>query len=119
MPHYVAMNLNRRWITLGIAFAIGAVMGAPFAGGQEVMVPVPGQDYSNPRAGGPYTSEPLPSVVSPTESDPSAFAVPIPGGGDISVQGPASEDATHLPPTENWSTRQITPHSPGGGPIGP
>lgn len=51
--------------------------------------------------------------------DGSSVIVPIPGGGDVSADGPAVEPQDNPPPTETWSSQQQAPNSVGGAPTGP
>jgi hypothetical protein len=44
--------------------------------------------------------------------------VPIPGGGDVTAEGPGSEQQ-ESPASQNWSTDSAQPNSVGGGTIGP
>jgi len=108
-------HVTRRWTALVIAFAI-SVTWAPVARAQEVMVPVPGR-ITRIRARealhlGAATQRRLANRKRSERVPP--FRFPVAAISTCKV--PLSEDAAHLPPTENWSVQRTTPHSPGGGP---
>ena len=96
------------------AAALWILTSSTFA--QDVTVPMPG-DYVEPGASPAPEQIPDPTVM--LQDDGSSFSIPIPGGGEIQVQGPASEAPIAIPPTENWATQRNTPFSIGGGPISP
>ncbi len=83
---------------------------------QDVTVPMPGE-YAAPDAA--PESEQIPDPTAILQDDGSTVAVPIPGGGEIQVDGPASEAPAGLGPIENWSTQRTNPSSVGTGPLGP
>ncbi len=83
---------------------------------QETVPPPPGSDYTASRDyGGALPSNPVPGI----SSDGSSFAIPIPGGGGVQVNGPASEPLPPQLPLENWATLRTNPYTVGGTPIGP
>ena len=96
------------------AAALWILASSTFA--QDVTVPMPG-DYVEPGASPAPEQIPDPTVM--LEDDGSSFSIPIPGGGEIQVQGPASEAPIAIAPTENWATQRNTPFSIGGAPISP
>lgn len=108
----------RRWfVTVGLLVAVvSATASAPLFA-QDVNLPIPGADYPGAAAG--PERPPLPDPGAILEQDGSSFSIPIPGGGEIQVQGPQSETPHTIPPIENWATRRNTPFSPGGTPMGP
>ena len=58
------------------------------------------------------------------DSDPggdgSVVKVPIPGGGDVIVEGPDVQSETARSPIETWGATRIAPNSiTGNGPLGP
>ena len=69
-------------------------------------------------------SVPADAEIPMPDSDPggdgSVVTVPIPGGGNVIVEGPdRSTEAWHSP-IETWSATQIVPNSiTGNGPLGP
>lgn len=89
---------------------IALLMGASLAFAQDVTVPMPGE-YVAP--------EQIPDPTQILQDDGSTFAIPIPGGGDIQVQGPASETHATIGPIENWATQRNNPFSVGTAPLGP
>ena len=75
------------------------------------------EDYIAP--GTPAAPQQIPDPTVILQDDGSSFSIPIPGGGEIQVEGPASETATAIAPTENWATQRISPFAVGGSPISP
>ncbi len=59
---------------------------------------VPNTDMSSPDSG----------------DDGQSVSIPIPGGGEVTADGPAS-DQQESPPGQNWSTDSEQPNSVGGG----
>jgi hypothetical protein len=95
-----------------IAFSISSSS----AHAQDVTVPMPGE-YVAPRTA--PSPEQIPDPTTILQDDGSTVAVPIPGGGDIQVEGPASEIPSPRSPIENWATQRNNPFSVGTGPLGP
>jgi hypothetical protein len=89
---------------------------APPIFAQDVMVPMPGE-YVAPDTPPPPEQIPDPTIV--LQDDGSTVAIPIPGGGEIQVEGPASETPAARSPIENWATQRNNPSSVGTGPLGP
>jgi len=83
---------------------------------QDVTVPMPGEYIASGTAPAP---EQIPDSTAILDNDGSSFAIPIPGGGEIQVQGPASEIPAIRSPLENWATQRNNPFSVGTGPLGP
>src|SRR5271170_496274 len=83
---------------------------------QDVVVPLPEEYVAPDSASGP---EQIPDPTALLDDDGSTVTVPIPGGGEIQVNGPQSEMPASVGPTENWSTQRTNPFSVGTGPIGP
>jgi hypothetical protein len=97
--------------------ALVSAMLAVSAFAQDVSVPMP-----NEYGGAPGTMASPDQIPDPTailNDDGSSFAIPIPGGGEIQVQGPQSDSPHTIAPTENWATQRNTPFSVGGTPMGP
>ena len=101
---------------IAIALSVALFVAAPIALAQDVVVPMPG-DYTPP--GAPPAPEQIPDPTAILQDDGSVVAVPIPGGGEVQVEGPQSEPPTHRSPIENWATLRNNPFSVGTGPIGP
>jgi hypothetical protein len=102
-----------------IAFAIAAAalwISASPTFAQGITVPMP-DEYLGSGASAAPEQIPDPTVI--LQDDGSSFSIPIPGGGEIQVEGPASEAPASIAPTENWATQRNTPFSIGGGPISP
>lgn len=74
-------------------------------------------DYVAPDAG--PAPEQIPDPTAMLQDDGSTVAIPIPGGGEILVEGPASETPITIGPIEHWATQRNNPFSVGTGPIGP
>src|ERR1700730_11301209 len=84
--HFTEMKF--RFLPLSGLALVALCLMASSSLAQDVTVPMPG-DYVAPRAPAPPEQIPDPTAV--LQDDGSTFAVPIPGGGDIVVQGPATE----------------------------
>jgi hypothetical protein len=88
---------------------------------QEGVPPMPDPTYG----GGSYTSFQSPTDLPMPQADdlsnPNTVTIPIPGGGDITVDGPNAPDEKGLPnlPGSQWGTTQQNPFSHGNGPMGP
>jgi hypothetical protein len=78
-----------------------------------------GTGYSALPAGPSYPAVPPPNPPVPGQDEGSSFSIPIPGGGEIQVNGPKSEPPDFPPTTETWSATQNNPNSIGGAPMGP
>jgi hypothetical protein len=99
-----------------LALPIATSIAVTSALAQDVMVPMPDEYVAPDTAPGP---EQIPDPTAMLQDDGSTFAIPIPGGGEIQVEGPASETPAFIGPTENWSTQRTNPFSVGTGPLGP
>lgn len=86
---------------------------------QEGVPPMPDATY-----GGAYSYQSPTDLPMPPPDDltnPNTVTIPIPGGGDITVDGPNAPDEKGLPnlPGSQWGTTQQNPFSHGTGPMGP
>jgi hypothetical protein len=105
-----------------LLFAIAAILlfAAGFARAQEGMLPVPDASY-----GDSATSYQSPTdLTMPTVDDapsPDTVTIPIPGGGEITVDGPDAPTDTPLPnlPGSQWGVSEQTPYSHDIGPTLP
>ena len=101
-------------LTAPVLIALSLVASTALA--QDGTVPMPGEYVAPDTAPAP---EQIPDPTAILQDDGSTFAIPIPGGGDLQVQGPASETPARLGPIENWAVQRNNPFSVGGGPLGP
>jgi hypothetical protein len=65
---------------------------------------------------------PDPALPAPDDmTNPDSVTIPIPGGGDITVDGPDAPSDKPLPtlPGAQWGNQQQNPFSHGTGPVGP
>lgn len=75
--------------------------------------------------GGAANSYPSPQgtapMTSPDEQNGNSFTIPIPEGGEITVDGPEAPVPNPLPKVggSNWGVERQTPNLRGSGPIGP
>ena len=80
------------------------------------------QDYSSPNLNSGYQNDnSIPNTDmsgSNSSDDGQSVSVPIPGGGEVTADGPAS-DQQQSPLYQNWSTDTQQPNPVGGVPIGP
>ena len=100
------------------ALAIVAIlMFAGVARAQEGMLPVPDTSYGDTAA--TYDSPTDLTIPAPDDfTNPNTLTIPIPGGGDITVDGPDAPSETPLPnlPGSQWGVTQQTPFSHDIGP---
>jgi hypothetical protein len=102
----------------GFAWAQDSSVPMPDAGGFGLNDAAPGQDPG----GYGYAS---PDDVNMPSTDigvpPDSVSIPIPGGGQVSVDGPEAPEDNSLStnPGSNWGVQQQAPASQGVGPIGP
>ena len=101
-------------LTASVLIALSILASSALA--QDVTVPMPGEYVAPDTAPAP---EQIPDPTAILQDDGSTFAIPIPGGGDIQVQGPASETPARIGPLENWATQRNNPFSVGTAPSGP
>jgi hypothetical protein len=114
----IAMSLGHaKW-----AFAITAMVlftcGIAYA--QEGTAPIP--DSSSGQSADNYqSSNDLPMPAADDGTNPDTVTIPIPGGGEITVDGPDAPSDTHIPnlPGSQWGEQQQTPYSHDVGPNGP
>jgi hypothetical protein len=109
------------------AFAIAAILllasglaRAQLARAQEGAVPIPNSSYGDSAASYQSPTDlPMPAPDDPT--NPNIVTIPIPGGGDITVDGPDAPSDTPLPnlPGSQWGITQQTPYSHDVGPTLP
>jgi len=104
-----------------LLFAIAATMlfAAGLARAQEGAVPIPDSSYGDNADS--YQSPTDLSMPPPDDgTNPDTVTIPIPGGGEITVDGPDAPSGTPLPtlPGSQWGVTQQTPYSHDVGPIG-
>ncbi|MGH7925955.1 MAG: hypothetical protein ACREQH_15330 [Candidatus Binatus sp.] len=102
--------------------AIGAtliLLAAGIAHGQDGTVPIPDSSYG---AGPNYQSPTdLPMPAPDDLTNPDIVTIPIPGGGDVTVDGPDAPRESNLPnlPGSQWGVSQQNLYSHDIGPNGP
>jgi hypothetical protein len=104
------------------AFAIAAILlfVSGLARAQEGAVPLPDSSYGDSATSYQSPTDlPMPAPDDPT--NPNIVTIPIPGGGDITVDGPDAPSDTPLPnlPGSQWGITQQTPYSHDVGPTLP
>ena len=106
----------------GLSFAIAAILifAAAIARAQEGSVPLPDASYGDNAAAYPSPTD----LAMPTVDDapsPDTVTIPIPGGGEITVDGPDAPSETPLPnlPGSQWGVTEQTPYSHDIGPTLP
>lgn len=106
----------------GVLFAIAATLlfACPVVQAQEGAVPIPDSSYGD-SANGYQSPTDLPMPAPEDMSNPDTVTIPIPGGGEITVDGPNAPGDTPLPtlPGSQWGVNQQTPFSHDIGPNGP
>jgi hypothetical protein len=118
MQRSIALSLGHARLLFAIAAML--LFAAGFARAQEGMLPPPDASYGNSA-----TSYQSPTdLTMPTVDDapaPDTVTIPIPGGGDITVDGPDAPSDTPLPnlPGSQWGVSAQTPYSHDIGPTLP
>jgi hypothetical protein len=107
--------------SLAITIAIvAATLVAPRAFAQEGVPPMPDSAYG--AVPGAFQSPTDLAMPPPDDlTDPNIVTIPIPGGGEINVDGPDAPNDTPLPtlPGSQWGNEQQNPFMRGTGPLGP
>ena len=106
----------------GLFFAIAAILlfAAEIARAQDGTVPLPDASYGDSATS--YQSPTDLTMPAPDDgTNPDTVTIPIPGGGEITVDGPNAPSNTPLPnlPGSQWGVTQQTPFSHDIGPTLP
>ena len=117
MPKLIAMSLRHAKRALAIAAIVMFAAGG--AGAQEGTAPMPDSSYGE-SAGNYQSSSDLTMPPADDQSNADVVTIPIPGGGEITVDGPDAPSDTNLPnlPGSQWGETVLTPYSHDVGPIG-
>jgi hypothetical protein len=106
----------------GCALAIAAILlfASAVARAQEGAVPPPDPSYGY-SADNYQSPADLPMPAPDDFTNPNTVTIPIPGGGEVTVDGPDAPSETPLPtlPGSQWGVSQQNPYSHDVGPIGP
>lgn len=108
-------------VLTAIATTLLLVFAPLLAHAQETVAGVPDTSYE----AGTVPSAPAEPAVPMPDAEPggdgSIVTVPIPGGGSVTVEGPATTAESPLPsPIETWAQSTQTPNSiTGTSPLGP
>ncbi|MDO8431693.1 MAG: hypothetical protein Q7S58_04700 [Candidatus Binatus sp.] len=99
---------------------VAAMLAASSAFAQEGALPLPDPSYG----GGPTALQAPTALAMPAPDDmsnPNSVTIPIPGGGEIHVDGPDAPSAAPLPtlPGSQWGNEKQNPFLRGTGPLGP
>ncbi len=96
------------------------LLASGIASAQDGTVPIPDSSYGN-SANSYQSPTDLPMPPLDDSTNPDIVTIPIPGGGEITVDGPDAPSETPLPtlPGSQWGTLQLNPYSHDVGPIGP
>ena len=88
---------------------------------QETAAGVPDPSYEASTVASPPVEPAVPFPDTDPGGDGSMVTVPIPGGGSVTVEGPATpEENAPLSPIETWAERTQAPNSlTGTTPLGP
>jgi hypothetical protein len=87
---------------------------------QDGALPIPDSSYGG-SADSYQSPTDLPMPPADDTTNPDSVTIPIPGGGEITVDGPDAPSETPLPnlPGSQWGTQQLNPYSHDIGPVGP
>ena len=108
--------------TLTASVTILLLVSAPLlALAQETVAGVPDTSYETSTVASPPVEPEVPFPDTDPGGDGSTVTVPIPGGGSVTVEGPATPgENAPLSPIETWAESTQTPNSvTGTGPLGP
>lgn len=110
------MSFRHSRISIAIAIYVAAA-GTAFA--QQGAAPMPDSSYSYaPDAYRSPTDATMPPIDDGT--NPNIVTIPIPGGGEVTVDGPDAPSEPPIPTIPgSWATQKQNPFSHGTGPIGP
>ena len=116
MPKSIAMSLRHAQRALAIAAIVA--FAASGARAQESAAPMPDSSYGESADNYRSSTGPTPPADDQTNAD--TVTIPIPGGGEITVDGPDAPNDTSLPtlPGSQWGETAISPYSHDIGPIG-
>lgn len=91
------------------------VSAPPLALAQETVAGVPDTSYEASTLASPPVEPAVPFSDIDPGGDGSTVTVPIPGGGSVTVEGPATPaENLSLSPIETWAERTQTPNSVAG-----
>src|SRR5208283_5986640 len=105
------MSLRHAKFALANA-AMMLLAAASIAVAQEGAVPIPDSSYDDSASSYQSPAElPMPAPDDPT--NPNIVTIPIPGGGEITVDGPDAPSETPIPnlPGSQWGIDRQTPYS--------
>ena len=102
-----------------VLIAALALVGPAPVCAQEATLPVPDAPYAPSDHSAPGdVAVPMPDID--PGGDGSVVTVPIPGGGNVTVEGPDLQNEPARSPIETWGVNQIAPNSiTGNSPLGP
>jgi hypothetical protein len=112
------MSLRHAKRALAIAAIVTFAVAAARA--QDSTAPMPDSSYGE-SASNYQSSTDLTIPPADDQSNADTVTIPIPGGGEITVDGPDAPNDTSLPnlPGSQWGETALTPYSHDVGPIGP
>jgi hypothetical protein len=104
--------------TFAIAIFAAGALAPRLARAQDSAAPDSG--YGSTVAGSAYARpDAMPTVAAGDEDNSSSFAIPIPGGGEVTVEGPEAPVKNPLSSTGGWGAQRQAPNMSGTGPISP
>jgi hypothetical protein len=109
-------------LTLAMLVWIAAASALAAGPGQAQTQPMSQRTYSNSSAQSYGLPEALPQQSAAAKSaSGNIVKIPIPGGGQVTVEGPAAPVRNPLPPLggDTWAIHQNAPYGSGTGPLGP
>jgi len=105
-----------------VALTLGLLAIAPAIGSaQDAIPPMPDSGYGPPDASAYQSPQDLSIPQPDLGPPPHSVTIPVPGGGEVTVEGP-DEPADNSIPTlggSQWGVQQQAPASQGAGPVGP
>src|SRR5579885_146572 len=100
-----------------VAALIAAV--APCSMAQQVIPPLPQSAYTTDAAASAAGEYAVPMPSYDRQGDGSVVTVPIPGGGEVRVEGPDLPAEAPLSPIETWGEHVQMPNTVMPSPMGP
>lgn len=111
--------MSLRHASRALAIATIVIFATTVASAQEAAAPIPDSSYGE-SADNYQSSTDLTIPPADDQSNADTVTIPIPGGGEITVDGPDAPTGASLPnlPGSQWGETALTPNSHDIGPIG-
>src|SRR5579863_10717167 len=110
----------RRILSFALIVCLAAGSAAPVRA-QDISPTIPDSTYAPPDADAYRSPTDLSNPLPDVGPAPHSVTIPIPGGGQVSVEGPDAPPDESIPtnPGGQWGVQGQAPTSQGSGPVGP